>query len=200
GIFVTHDSGRTWQARFQHEPVSSIGALAVAPSNPRILYAGTGQAGLRSDMSFGDGMYRSDNGGHTWKWIGLRQSQHIAAISVDPRQANTLLVAVLGHAFGPNPERGVFLTTNGGRTWKKTLYVNPDLGAIDLTRDPTRPALVYAALWNFRFPFYGHYGVVNGPGAGIFRSENGGRTWQRLADRGLPRRDLGRIGIAIVAG
>ncbi len=200
GIFVTHDSGRTWQARFQKEPVSSIGAIAVAPSNPKIVYAGTGQAGLRSDMSFGDGMYRSDNAGRTWKWIGLRQSQHISDISVDPRHAQTLLVAVLGHAFGPNVERGVFLTTNGGRSWKKTLYVNPDLGAIDLTRDPSRPNLVYAALWNFRFPFYGHYGVVNGPGAGIWRSENGGRTWQRLSDRGLPQHNLGRIGLAIVPG
>ena len=200
GLFVTHDSGRTWQPLFQHEPVSSIGAIAVAPSDPKILYAGTGQAGLRSDMSFGDGLYRSDNRGRTWKWIGLKSSQHIADISVSPGNPNHVLVAVLGHAFGPNRERGVFLTTNGGRTWKKTLYVNPNLGAIDLTRDPSRPNLVYAALWNFRFPFYGHYGVLNGPGGGIWRSNNGGRTWSRLADRGLPRRGLGRIGLAIVPG
>jgi hypothetical protein len=200
GIFVTHDSGRTWHPLFQHEPVSSMGAIAVAPSNPKILYAGTGQSGLRSDMSFGDGMYRSNNGGLTWKWIGLKKSQHIADISVDPHHPDRVLVAVLGHAFGPNRERGVFLTTNGGRSWHKTLYVNPNLGAIDLTRDPSQPNLVYAALWNFRFPFYGHYGVVNGPGSGLWRSEDGGRTWTRLPDIGLPKRNLGRIGLAIVPG
>ncbi len=199
GVFVTHDGGRTWQALFQHEPVASIGAVAVAPSDPKILYAGTGASGLRSDMSFGDGVYRSDDGGRTWVHVGLDGSQHIAWILVSPHDPNRVLVAVLGHAFGPNRTRGVYLTTNGGRSWKRVLGGGP-LGAIDLARAPHHPAVVYAALWNFRFPFYGHYGVVNGPGGGIWVSHDGGVHWTKLPDRGLPRTDLGRIGLAVIPG
>ena len=199
GVFVTHDGGRTWQALFQHEPVASIGAVAVAPSDPKILYAGTGASGLRSDMSFGDGVYRSNDGGRTWIHVGLDGSQHIAWILVSPHDPNRVLVAVLGHAFGPNRTRGVYLTTNGGRSWKRVLGGGP-LGAIDLARAPHHPAVVYAALWNFRFPFYGHYGVVNGPGGGLWVSHDGGMHWTKLPDRGLPRTDLGRIGLAVIPG
>jgi photosystem II stability/assembly factor-like uncharacterized protein len=200
GVFVTHDGGRTWDPLFQHEAVASIGAIAVAPSDPRVIYVGTGASGLRSDMSFGDGVYRSTDGGRHWVHVGLDTSQHIAWILVSPNDPNRVLVAVLGHAFGPNRTRGVYLTRNGGRTWTPVLRVNRHVGAIDLAQAPHHPAIVYAALWNARFPFYGHYGVINGPGGGLWVSHDGGVRWTKLPDRGLPRTDLGRIGLAVIPG
>jgi photosystem II stability/assembly factor-like uncharacterized protein len=200
GVFVTHDGGRTWHALFQHEPVASIGAIAVAPSDPRVIYVGTGASGLRSDMSFGDGVYRSTDGGRRWVHVGLDSSRHIAWILVSPTDPNRVLVAVLGHVFGPNRTRGVYLTRNGGKTWTPVLHLNARVGAIDLVAAPHHPRIVYAALWNARFPFYGHYGVLNGPGGGVWVSHDGGVRWTRLPDRGLPRTDLGRIGLAAIPG
>ncbi len=200
GIFKTADGGTTWTPLFQHEPTASIGALALAPSNPRIIYAGTGECAIRSDITYGDGMYRSDDGGKTWRHIGLTDTRHIGSILVSPTDPGTVLVAALGHAYGPNPERGVYLTTDGGKTWKHTLFVDADTGCVDLARDPGRPDLVYAVAWNtHRTPWF-QYAPVEGKGSALYRSRDGGRTWTKLPMTGLPEKGLGRMGIAVAAG
>jgi photosystem II stability/assembly factor-like uncharacterized protein len=200
GVFKTADGGTTWTPLFQHEPTASIGALAVAPSNPRIIYAGTGECAIRSDITYGDGMYRSDDGGKTWRHIGLTGTRHIGSILISPTDPGTVLVAALGHAYGPNPERGVYLTTDGGKTWKHTLFVDAKTGCVDLARDPGRPDLVYAVAWNtHRTPWF-QYAPVEGAGSAIYRSEDGGRTWEKLPMTGLPDKGLGRMGIAVAPG
>ncbi len=197
GVFKSTDAGTTWHPLFQHEPVASIGAVAVAPSNPQIVYVGTGESAIRSDISYGDGVWRSDDGGETWKHLGLDDTRHIGALLVDPHNADVVLVAALGHAFGPNEERGVFLTTDGGRNWRKVLFVNDKTGAIDLARDPSRPESVYAITWRARRPPWFQYPPLQGVGSAIWHSADGGRTWRRLPMRGLPKHGLGRIGVAV---
>lgn len=197
GVFKTTDAGVTWQPLFQHEPVASIGALAVAASNPQVVYAGTGETTIRSDVTYGDGMWRSDDAGKTWRHIGLDDSRHIGRILVAPNDPDRVLVAVLGNIWNPSAERGVFLSTDGGRHWKKTLYVDDQTGAVDLARDPAHPQSVYAVTWNVhRTPWF-QYAPVSGPGSAIWHSSDGGGTWQRTAMRGLPQ-DAGRIGVAVV--
>jgi photosystem II stability/assembly factor-like uncharacterized protein len=200
GVWKTSNVGETWEPIFDGQPVASIGALAVAPSDPNVIYVGTGEADMRSDISFGDGMYRSADGGRTWRNIGLRDSRHIGRILVDPRNAQRLLVAALGHAYGPNAERGVFLSTDGGTTWEKVLYRDADTGAIDLSADPEHPEVVYAALWQARRMPWSSYPAMSGPGGGLYRSTDGGRTWNGVRGHGLPDGTLGRIGIAVVRG
>lgn len=199
GIFKTTDAGVTWKPLFQHEPVASIGALAVAPSDPNILYAGTGESTIRTDASYGDGVWRSADGGKTWQHVGLDDTRHIGSLLVDPKNPDDVLVAALGHVWGPNRQRGVFLTTDGGKTWHKTLYVDEDTGAVDLARDPARPDSVYATTWNARRPPWFQYAPEQGPGSAIYHSTDGGRTWHKLAMKGLPSR-MGRIGIAVAPG
>jgi photosystem II stability/assembly factor-like uncharacterized protein len=142
GVWKTTNGGNTWEPIFDAEPIASIGAIAVAPSDPQIIYVGTGESDMRSDISYGDGVYKSTDGGVTWRNIGLRDSQNIGRILVDPHDPNTVLVAALGHAFGPNPERGVYRSTDGGATWKKVLSKNDDTGAIDLCWDAANPTVV----------------------------------------------------------
>lgn len=198
GVFKTTDAGVTWQPLFQHEPVASIGAIAVAPSNPNVIYLGTGESTIRSNASYGDGVWRSDNGGKSWHHVGLDDSRHIGALLVSPTNPDDVLVAALGHVWGPNKQRGVFLTTNGGKTWHKTLYVNDKTGAVDLARDPDHPNSVYATTWNaHRTPWF-QYPPVSGPGSAIYHSSDGGKTWHKLAMKGLPR-NMQRIGIAVAA-
>ncbi|MGH8427066.1 MAG: WD40/YVTN/BNR-like repeat-containing protein [Gammaproteobacteria bacterium] len=199
GVFKSTDNGTTWTPLFQHQHVSSIGAIAVAPSNPNILYVGTGETAIRSDTTYGDGMYRSDDGGETWRHIGLDDSRHIGRILVAPEEPDSVLVAALGHVWGPNQERGVFLTTDGGRHWQKTLYVNPRTGAIDLARDPDHPASVYAVTWSAWRPPWFQYAPEQGQGSAIYHSGDGGRTWSKLPMQGLPA-DMGRVGIAVAGG
>lgn len=186
GVWRSDDAGRTWQPIFDDVNVGSIGAIAVAPSNPKILYVGTGEADMRSDIAQGIGMFRSGDGGASWQSIGLADTQQIAKILVDPKNPNVVLVAALGHPYGPNQERGVFRSTDGGKHWTKTLFRDADTGAIDMVFEPGNPAVVYAALWQTRRPPWNTYPPSNGPGSGLYKSVDGGRTWRQLVGHGLP--------------
>ncbi|HKD11426.1 MAG TPA: hypothetical protein VKE50_05095 [Thermoanaerobaculia bacterium] len=198
GVWKTEDAGQTWVPLFDRASSASIGALAVAPSNPAVIYAGTGQTEARYDLAAGDGLYRSDDGGGTWRRVGLEATRHIGRILVDPHNTDIVLVAALGHYYGPNRERGVFRSEDGGRSWKQTLFVNEDTGAVDLAWDRGDPSVVYAALWQARnFPWLSYFQPVAGPGSGIFKSSDGGRTWKQLTGGGWPAGDLGRIGLAV---
>jgi photosystem II stability/assembly factor-like uncharacterized protein len=200
GIWKTENAGRTWQPIFDREPIASIGALAVAPSSPEIIYAGTGEADMRSDISYGHGVYKSADGGATWRNIGLRDSRHIGRILIDPRDPNIVLVAALGHAYGPNAERGVYRSANGGATWTKVLGKNDDTGAIDLCADPGNAQVIYASLWQVRRPPWSVYAPISGPGSGLYKSMDGGVTWRQITGHGFPSDGVGRIGIAVAPG
>jgi photosystem II stability/assembly factor-like uncharacterized protein len=201
GVWKTTDAGRTWSSLFDHESTGAIGALALAPSDPAVLYVGTGQVTTRWDVTSGTGVYRSGDGGKTWEQRGLADSRHIGRIWVDPRNADTVLVAALGHLFGSNAERGVFRTTDGGKTWQKVLFVDEKTGATDLAADPSTPDILYASTWQSRgFPWLSYFTPDLGPGSGIFKSTDGGRTWTRLTGHGLPAGPLGRIGLAVAPG
>lgn len=195
GVWETDDAGRTWTPIADTIPVGSIGAIAVAPSAPDTLYVGTGEADMRSDIAQGIGMFKSTDGGAHWQSIGLSDTQQIGKILVDPRNPDVLLVAALGHPYGPNDQRGVFRSTDGGKNWTKTLFKNADTGAIDLSFQPGNPDVVYAALWQTRRPPWNVYPPSNGPGSGLYKSIDGGRTWTAITGHGLPAAP-GRIGIA----
>ena len=195
GVWRTDDSGRTWSPIFDGQPVASIGALAVAPSAPSVLYVGTGEADMRSDIAQGRGMFRSDDAGAHWSAVGLADTQQIGRILVDPRDAQTVLVAALGHPYGPNAERGVFRSEDGGRHWTKTLFHDADTGAIDMAYQPDNPDVVYAALWQTRRPPWSVYPPSSGPGSGLYKSTDGGRSWAQVTGHGLPAAPA-RIGIA----
>jgi photosystem II stability/assembly factor-like uncharacterized protein len=195
GAWRTDDAGRTWAPIFDKVNVGSIGAIAVARSSPKTIYVGTGESDMRSDIAQGIGMFRSDDGGASWTAIGLAYTQQIARILVDPRDPNLVLVAALGHPYGPNAERGVFRSTDGGRHWAKTLFKDSNTGAIDLAFEPGNPGIVYAALWQTRRPPWNTYPPSSGPGSGLYKSIDGGRTWHQLSGHGFPNAP-GRIGLA----
>ena len=197
GVWRTNDAGRVWKPIFDGQPTQSIGALAVAPSNPNVLYVGSGEGLQRPDLSVGDGIYRSTDAGKSWRHLGLRDAQQIGAILIDPRDSKRLFVAVLGHPYGPNEERGVFRSTDGGETFSKVLYKDADTGAVALAFDPENPDTLYADLWAARQGPWEN-GVFSGPGSGLFKSTDGGASWRRL-EKGLPTfaQGLGRIGFAI---
>ena len=197
GVWKTNDFGRTWKPIFDGQPTGSIGALAVAPSNPDVIFVGSGEGLQRPDLSVGDGIYKSTDGGRTWTHLGLHDGQQISRILVDPRDPNRLFVAVLGHPYGPNTERGVFLSTDGAKSFERVLYKDEDTGAMELAFDPTNSEIVYADLWSARqTPWEG--GSVDGPGSGLYKSTDGGKTWNQLT-QGLPTtsQGLGRIGFAV---
>lgn len=197
GVWKTTDYGRTWQPIFDRESSGSIGALAVSPSDPKVLYVGSGEGLRRPDLSVGNGIYKSTDGGETWQHLGLRDAQQIGAILIDPHNSNRVFVAAVGHPYGPNEERGVFRSLDGGASWQKVLYKNSDIGAIDLVFDPRNAETIYGVLWASRRPPWTTGGSYNAPGAGLFKSVDGGTTWHELG-KGLPTgADLGRIGLAI---
>ncbi|HMD97505.1 MAG TPA: hypothetical protein VKM93_09290 [Terriglobia bacterium] len=197
GVWKTTNAGRTWTPIFDAEPIASIGAITVAPSDPKVIYVGSGEADMRDDISYGNGMYKSTDAGITWRRIGLEDSRQIGRIVVDPRNSDRVLVAALGHAYGANPERGVFRSTDGGQSWQKVLFKDENTGAIDLALDPRDSRTVYAALWQTRRPPWEVYPPSYGTGSGLYKSTDGGDTWQQLTGHGLPPDGLGRMGIAI---
>ena len=195
GVWKTADGGATWSPLTDGTSISSVGALTVAPSDPNIIYVGTGEAAPRGDMTYGDGVYKSVDAGRTWNHVGLGDTRQIGALIVDPKNADVVLVAALGHAFGPNHERGVYRTTDGGKSWTRVLYRDEQTGAIDVTFDPNDSRIVYAALWQARrLPWNFSSG---GPGSGLYRSSDGGVTWVRLSGNGLPTGFLGRIHVSV---
>ena len=204
GVWKTENSGRTWFPIADDPktgiPIGSIGAIAVAPSNPNIIYVGTGEPDIRSQHSYGIGLFKSTDAGKTWHFSGLKETRQIAKIVIDLANPDRVYVAALGHVYMPNPERGVFRTTDGGAHWKKILAseTDPDnVGAIDLALDPQHPKTVYASLWATRRPPWAVYAPSNKPGGGLYKSTDGGDTWRQLTN-GLPTDDfVGKIGIAI---
>jgi len=198
GLWKTINSGRTWSPVFDSQPIASIGAIGVSSSNPNIVYVGTGEADMRSQISYGNGMYKSLDGGKTWAHIGLEGTRQISRVLIAPNDPNTVFVAALGHAYGANPERGVYRTRNGGATWQKVLFKNDNVGAADLAFDSQNSRVIYATLWNTRRPPWSIYPPSYGPGGGLFKSADGGTTWQQLTN-GIPTEGLGRIGIATAA-
>ncbi len=195
GVWKTIDAGRVWTPVFDSQPVASIGALAVAPSAPDTVYVGTGESTLRDSMGFGNGVYKTTDGGKTWTHTGLDDTQHIGRIAVDPRNPNIVFVAAIGNLYNANPDRGVFRSTDGGRSWTKVLFRN-NVGAVDVVVDPSNSQIVYATLWNTRRPPWYTYQPSNGPGGGIYKSTDGGTTWNALTN-GLPNACIGRSGITI---
>jgi photosystem II stability/assembly factor-like uncharacterized protein len=198
GVWKTTDAGRTWLPIFDDQPTGSVGAIAVAPSDPNIIYVGSGEGLQRPDLSTGNGIYKSTDAGRTWTQLGLRDGQQIPQIVVHPTDPNRLWVAVLGHPYGPNEERGIFRSRDGGKTFEKVLYKDPDTGAADLIIDPKNPDILYAALWEARQGPWEN-ADFRGPGTGVFKSTDGGTTWRPI-DKGFPTfaaDRLGRIGLAI---
>ncbi|OGD26758.1 MAG: hypothetical protein A2Y56_00425, partial [Candidatus Aminicenantes bacterium RBG_13_63_10] len=193
GVWKTVDAGVTWKPIFDGQAVPSIGDIALEPDNPEVVYVGTGEANPRNSVSAGGGVFKSTDGGTTWTSLGLQDARHISRIVIDPRRPNVVFVGALGHVFGPNKERGVFRSEDGGRTWEKTLYTDERHGVADLEIDPRNPNILYAALWRFeRKPWTFLSGDEEG---GLFKSLDGGRTWKKLT-RGLPRL-MGRIGVKV---
>ncbi|HEY2824351.1 MAG TPA: hypothetical protein VGI83_02295 [Gemmatimonadales bacterium] len=198
GVWKTIDAGRVWRPVFDSQPVASIGAIAVAPSAPDTVYVGSGESTLRDSMGYGNGMYKSTDAGKTWSHLGLDDTQHIGRIAVDPKNPNRVFVAAIGHLYADNPERGLFRTLDGGKTWTKVLSKGPNVGAVDVAIDPLNPLVVYACLWNARRPPWYTYAPTNGPGGGLFKSIDGGTTWKQMST-GLPKEGIGRSGIAVAA-
>lgn len=197
GIWRTSDAGMVWRPIFDGQHIASIGAIAVAPSDGKTIYAGTGESDIRSDLSSGDGVYKSVDGGQTWTNIGLHDSRQISRIVVDTKDANIVYVAVLGHAYGSNPERGVFKTIDGGVHWTKVLDQGPDVGAADLAISVENSNILFATMWRARRPPWSTYGPLGGPGSGLYRSVDGGQSWSHLTGSGLPDGDWQRAGVAV---
>ena len=195
GVWKTIDGGVHWDPIFDAQPVSSIGALAIAPSDPNIVWAGTGEPWIRSHISVGEGVYKSTDAGKTWKLMGLEKTGRISRVVIDPKNPDIVLVAALGHAYGPQPERGVFRTTDGGTTWQRVLFTDENTGCAHLEMDPNNPKVLFAGMWPLEIHTWGR--ESGGPGSGLFKSTDGGVTWKRLTGNGLPTRMTGKIVPAI---
>ncbi|MGF1578985.1 MAG: glycosyl hydrolase [Gemmataceae bacterium] len=194
GVWKSEDAGQNWKPIFDDQPISSIGSIVVAPSDSNVVYVGSGEANIRGNVGAGNGIYKSTDGGKTWKHVWKQEGQ-IGHMIVHPRNANVAYAAVLGHAFGPNPERGVYRTTDGGRNWEHVLKKDKDTGAIDVCFDPNNPRILYAALWQGRRLPWDI--VAGGPGSGLYKSTDGGDTWKELKGKGLPKGVKGRIGVTV---
>jgi photosystem II stability/assembly factor-like uncharacterized protein len=198
GVWKSSDAAATWQPVFDDQKIASIGAVAVADADHNVVYVGSGEACPRGNISYGDGVYKSLDAGRSWRNIGLRDTRHIGAVAVHPKNPDVVLVAALGHAYGPNDERGVFRSADGGKTWQKVLYRDAETGAIDVVFDPDNASVAYAALWQVRrTPWSLSSG---GPGSGLYRSSDSGLTWKHLEGGGLPEGILGRIGVSVAGG
>ena len=194
GLFKTTNAGTTFRPVFDDQEVLDIGAIAIAPSDPRVIWVGTGEGNVRQSAAFGDGVYRSRDGGETWVRMGLADSERIARIRIDPRDPNTVYVAALGHEWGPNEERGLFKTTDGGNTWSRVLYRDKDTGCSGVDLDPVNPLIVYAGMYTYRrLPWRFDGG---GRETGLYRSMDGGVTWAKLTN-GLPNGPIDRVGVAV---
>jgi photosystem II stability/assembly factor-like uncharacterized protein len=197
GVWKTTNAGTTWKPVFDKQPVASVGALAVSPSNPKVIYVGTGETDIRSDLASGDGVYKSTDGGETWKNVGLKETRQIGKIVIDPSNPDIVYAGALGYAYGPNEDRGVYKSTDGGATWKLTLNKGPELGVADLAIAIAKPNLLFATLWNAHRPPWSTYAPVLGKGSGLYRSQDSGETWQELSGHGLPEGAWGRSGVAV---
>ncbi len=195
GIFKSTDGGIHWDPVFDSEPVASIGSLAVAASDPNIIWAGTGESFIRSHISVGQGIYKSLDAGNTWSLMGLEKVGRIGRVEIDPRNPDVVLACVLGHGYGPQPDRGVFRTTDGGKSWDKVLFVDENTGCSDLGADPNNPRILFAGMWQIEIHTWGR--TSGGPGSGLFKSTDGGLTWKRLEGHGLPHSPVGRIAVRV---
>jgi len=194
GVWKSINNGITWEPVFQEESTVSVGDIAVNQADPDVIWVGTGEATSRNSVTIGDGVYKSTDGGKTWEHMGLKETRHISRIVIDRENPNTVYVAALGHLWGKNKERGIFKTTDGGKTWEKVLYVNENTGFADLVMDPSDSLILYAAAWDYqRYPYYFYSG---GQGSGIYKTEDAGETWKRLV-RDLPEGIIGRIGLDV---
>ena len=196
GVWKTENAGTVWTPIFDGQPVASIGALAVAPSDPKVIYAGSGETDIRSDLASGNGVYRSADGGRSWQHVGLTDTRQISRILVSATDPNVVFVGALGHAYGPNPERGVYKSTDGGAHWKHVLDKGSEIGIADVAMSGDGK-LVVAATWNARRPPWVAYGPLSGPGNGLERSTDGGESWAEVKGNGLPDEDWGRVGVAV---
>jgi photosystem II stability/assembly factor-like uncharacterized protein len=191
GIFKTVDNGAHWEAIFDDQPVSSIGSLAVAPSDPNVVWAGTGESFIRSNISIGNGIYKSTDAGKTWTHLGLDRTGRIGRVVIDPRNPDVVLACALGHAYGPQQERGVFRTVDGGKTWDRTLFVDENTGCSDIAIDANNPRILFAGMWQLEIHTWGR--TSGGPGSGLHKSTDGGVTWKKLTGHGLPQPPIGKI-------
>ncbi|RKY85296.1 sialidase, partial [candidate division KSB1 bacterium] len=195
GIWKSTDGGVHWEPVFDDQEAQSIGALAIAPSDPNIIWAGTGESFIRSNVSIGNGVYKSTDAGKTWKHMGLEKTGRIARVVIDPRDPNIVFVAAMGHCYGPQQERGVFRTTDGGKTWERVLFVDENTGCSEIAMDPNNPRILFAGMWPLVIRTWGR--ESGGPGGGLYMSRDGGTTWKRLTGHGLPDPPIGKVGIAI---
>ena len=195
GLWQTDNAGVTWRPITDDEPFASIGAIAVAPSKPETIYVGTGESDIRSNLASGDGVWRSDDGGKTWRNIGLRETRQISRVVVDPTDPNVVFVAALGHAYGANQERGVFKSTDGGNTWEQVLFKDQQTGAADLAIARSKPNILFATMWSSARPPWSAYAPIDGDGSGLYRSTDGGDTWTELRGHGLPSGQWSRSGV-----
>ena len=195
GVWKTVDGGTYWEPIFDDQPVQSIGAIEIAPSDHNVVWVGTGEANIRSHISLGAGVYKSTDAGKNWRLMGLEATGRTSRIVIDPRDPDIVLVASQGHSYGPQRERGVFRTKDGGNTWEHVLFVDEKTGASDLVMDPSNPRILFAGTWQLEIHTWGR--ESGGPGSGIYMSRDGGDTWKRLTGNGLPEMDHGKVALAI---
>jgi len=198
GVWKSIDAGTHWKPVFDEQPAQSIGSIAIAPSDPNVVWVGTGEPFIRSDVSLGNGIYKSVDAGKTWTHMGLEKTGRIARVLIDPRNPDVVFAAAMGTLYGPQPERGVYRTTDGGKTWERVLFVDENTGASDITMDATNPRILFAGMWQVDIKTWGR--KSGGPGSGVFVSRDGGTNWKRLTAEGLPEPPLGKIAVSVAPG